>query len=557
MLRRLPSLSLRPRAPWLIAALCLAVLAGPFSGPLFVAPAEAQVRFVPESLPDSLSKWLEEGRQLESQARWGEALSHYEDALREHPGEARLQKRQELAQIHYDLSRRYSDESFRNALTRLGTAQALDLYSEVLLKINAHYVHSPDWQELIARGTRCLSVALESEEFRDRHLRHAEQRAIEDFRAAVHRQVAAWSIRSRNDAERAVSAICRMAQARLGLSPTAVVFEYVCGATGGLDDYSAYLTSDQLQELYAQIDGNFVGLGIELKADNGSLLLVHVIPGSPALRAGLKAGDRIVAVSGYSTAEMTTDEAAKLLQGEEGSWVEVSVVSPGREARTVNVRREHVDVPSVEKAKIVDADYGIAYFKLASFQKTTTRDVDAALWDLHRQGMRSLIIDLRGNPGGLLTSSVEVADKFLERGMIVSTRGRNTQEDFNYQAHRAGTWRVPLVVLIDGDSASASEIFAGAIRDNQRGVVVGSRSYGKGSVQGIFPLSAAGAGIRLTTAKFYSPGGRPISKVGVQPDIVVRHAARATSQASFSTTAEDDAALQAALQAARRQLASR
>jgi carboxyl-terminal processing protease len=145
--------------------------------------------------------------------------------------------------------------------------------------------------------------------------------------------------------------------------------------------------------------------------------------------------------------------------------------------------------------------------------------------------MRTLVLDMRGNPGGLLTSAVELADKFLQNGNIVSTRGRSPQEDFNYQAHYGGTWRVPLVVLIDRDSASASEIFAGAILDNNRGDVVGERSFGKGSVQGIFPLGYAGAGVRLTTALFYSPNGQKISHQGVTPNVLVRSAARSTGDA--------------------------
>jgi carboxyl-terminal processing protease len=197
--------------------------------------------------------------------------------------------------------------------------------------------------------------------------------------------------------------------------------------------------------------------------------------------------------------------------------------------RTLSIRRAHVEVPSLEDVKILEPETGVAYMRIPAFQKTTTRDLDAALWDLHRQGMRSLILDLRGNPGGLLTSSVEVADKFIANGPIVSTRGRSEQENFNYQAHRAGTWRVPLVVLIDGNSASAAEIFAGAIKDSGRGKIIGSRSFGKGSVQGIFPLGYAGAGARLTTAKFYSPHGHPISNIGISPDIDAR---RATSVAA-------------------------
>ncbi len=189
----------------------------------------------------------------------------------------------------------------------------------------------------------------------------------------------------------------------------------------------------------------------------------------------------------------------------------------------MTVRRASVDVPSLENVKIVDPATGVAYVRIPAFQKTTPTDLENALWDLHKQGMRSLIIDLRGNPGGLLTASVEIADKFIADGGIVSTRGRSEPENFSYRAHRPGTWRVPLVVLIDGDSASASEIFAGAIKDSGRGKVVGLRSYGKGSVQGIFPLGKTGAGARLTTAKFFSPLGHPIANVGITPDINVRN----------------------------------
>jgi len=167
---------------------------------------------------------------------------------------------------------------------------------------------------------------------------------------------------------------------------------------------------------------------------------------------------------------------------------------------------------------------GIAYLKITSFQKTTGRSMDAALHSLNRAGMRGLILDLRGNPGGFLDASIDLADKFLSHGLIVSTRGRSAREDVDYRAHDLGTWKTPLIVLIDKDSASASEIFAGAIHDHRRGLVVGECSYGKGSVQGIFPLSASPVGVRLTTAKFYSPNGHAISGRGVTPDVVVQKA---------------------------------
>ena len=251
-------------------------------------------------------------------------------------------------------------------------------------------------------------------------------------------------------------------------------------------------------------------------------MIVHVIPHSPAEQAGIQAGDHIVAVDGQQTQSLSTDEAASLLTGAEGSVCRVSVVTGSQSPRELSVTRSHVDVPSLEGVKIVDPTAGVAYIRIPAFQKTTSQDLEAALWDLHRQGMQKLILDLRGNPGGLLTASVEIADKFIADGGIVSTRGRSEQENFNYRAHRPGTWRVPLVVLIDGDSASASEIFAAAIKDNHRGTIIGCRSYGKGSVQGIFPLGFAGAGARITTAKFFSPDGHPIANVGVTPDIDAR-----------------------------------
>ena len=524
---------------------------------LLVSPAGAQVRFAPEATPTPLTSVLEQGRLLETEQRWGEALSHYEDALREHPGQQALEERLDLTRIHYDLTRRYNDSSFRQTTTELDAARALELYTEVLLKISAHYVVTPQWHEIVGRGITCLDVALNDPAFREAHLRGVSNAQLEAFRKELYQTVGQRPIRSRQEARDTVALVAQLTQQRLGVTQAAAALEFTCGAAGGLDEYSTYLTPDQLGEIYSQIEGNFVGLGVELKADDGSLLLVHVISGSPAEQAGLQAGDRITAVEGEQTSVLSTDQAASRLQGVEGTTVQIQVVTPGQPARSLQVRREHVEVPSVEGVRILDADHGIGYLKLTSFQKTTTRDLDAALWNLHRQGMRSLIIDLRGNPGGLLTTSVEIADKFIEEGVIVSTRGRSAQEDYNYSAHKAGTWRVPLVVLIDGDSASASEIFAGAIRDNQRGTIVGARSYGKGTVQGIFPLNTAGAGLRLTTAKFYSPNGRPISNVGVQPDVVVRHAAKPADRVLSSLPGETDAALDAALNVARRPLAAR
>jgi carboxyl-terminal processing protease len=536
----------------------------------FVAPLSAQLRIkVPAAAPE-VETVLSQGRQLETQNRWSEAVSLYEEATHKNPDQVELEQRLDVAKLHYDVGRRYADSTFRKSLLTLSESEALDLYGQVMTRLATHYVDQPDWKRLVDRGTQGLSFALAEPPFTDTNLPDADADRVAIFRQQLQQLAASRPIRDRNAASQLVGEVARLAQRQLGLRPAAVIFEYVSAAVGGLDDYSTFLTAGQLADLYSQIDGNFVGLGVELKAQNGALLILNVIPGSPAQKAGIRQGDRLTQVAGQSTEKLSTDQAAELLQGEVGTSVELIAVSENEAPRTVVVRRNHVEVPSIEDARLLDAELGVAYFKLTCFQKTTTADLDAALWKLYRQGMKSLIIDLRGNPGGLLTSSVEVADKFIEQGSIVSTRGRSPNEDFNYTAQRSGTWRVPLVVLIDGDSASASEIFAGAIRDHHRGTVVGTRSYGKGSVQGIFPLSIGGAGLRLTTAKFYSPNGRAYHRVGVAPDVVVASTEQSvtalrpvislgndqtpTEPPPMAKDKKSDAVLEAGIQVARQQL---
>jgi len=524
-------------------------------------PATAAESTAVVDTTDLVADIIRRGSKLEDETRWGEALTFYEDALREHPQNPALQQRRQLARTQYDLGRRYADSSYRKLVITTGEREALDLYNELLTKVETHYVHTPDWASLVVRGQSTLQLALGRQEFARRYLRDVPPERIEAFRRDLRATLAARTIRTRQDAVTAAGAAAQLADRRLRIPPSAVVLEYIAAAATALDNYSAFLTGDQLDEVYSQIEGNFVGLGIELKADNGTLLIVSVIEGSPAAGGGLRAGDRIVGVDRRTTDTMTTDQAASLLQGPEGSWVELLLADPQDRRRQVRLRRQHVDVPSIQDMKIVDREAGIAYLRLTSFQKSTGKDLDAALWKLHGQGMRSLVLDLRGNPGGLLTAAVDAVDKFVEDGSVVSTRGRNVGERLNYTAHREGTWRVPLVVLIDDQSASASEIFAGAIRDYRRGTIVGTRSYGKGSVQGIFPLHTANAGIRLTTAKFYSPKGLPFSDVGVTPDVVVHRAAKPASDGSVEVRIrgqqQQDTMLDAAVQVARRQVAKR
>lgn len=507
-------------------------------------PADATVVAI-----DDEAAAIATGLELERNRDWAEAVRHYEAETRKFPASKTLYQRLVISRIHYDVNRRYRDESFLQAVREMGTGQALDLYAEVLANLETHYVEPVDWARVLIHGTAALEVALTEEKFISRMLADADPAAVERFRLNVHHTLTQRSTETRFDLRANVAYVAAAAHTELGLSGTATVMEYLSGAVSTLDPYTRLLSPSQLDEMFSSIEGNFVGLGIELKTQEDCLQIISVIPNGPAEEAGIRAGEKIVRVERIRTDQANPDHVADLLRGPEHSSVTIEVVDNEGISRELSVQRRRVEVPCVENVHLVDLENRVGYLRLTNFQKTTTRDVERALWDLHRQGMRSLVIDVRGNPGGLLSAAVEVADRFLGTGRIVTTRGRNARENFDYMAHRANTWNVPLAVLIDRDSASASEIFAGAIADSGRGVIVGEKSYGKGSVQGIFRMQTAKFGLCLTTAKFYSPSGRAISRAGVEPNLPVAPtyiAARPNAEGRI-TRDREDAVLQSAI----------
>lgn len=486
-------------------------------------PTMAQVR-IPDaaiaSSTDMASMWGDVDR-LEREGRWGDVLSLLERARREYPRDAAIRERQLAARLQFDARRRYADASFVRLISTSTPEKSAGVYVEVLDKIETFHVDTPDWQRLFDHGLRALLVTLRCETFHQVHQVAPTSQQIEALEQMIQQRASLLRITDRRSLERGVAEVSEAVGAETGLPPAAITMEFVCGATAALDWYSSFLTGDQYSEVMSQIDGNFVGLGVELKPGDTTLEVIGVIETGPAGQGGLKAGDSILEVDQIAVSQLGGNPAADRLRGEEGSAITLLVETPGQAPRELRLVRRRVEIPSVEQIKIVDADAGVAYVKLSSFQRTTKEEMNRALWDLHRQGMKSLVIDLRGNPGGLLDAAVDVADLFLPAGTIVSTKGRNYDENRVHQARFDGTWRMPLVVMIDGDSASASEILAGALHDNRRATVVGERSYGKGSVQGIFALNSCSAGIRLTTSKFFSPSGRAISDGGVEPDVTV------------------------------------
>ena len=300
-----------------------------------------------------------------------------------------------------------------------------------------------------------------------------------------------------------------------------IVYGALRGMLASLDPYSQFLDPDTYKEMKVDTSGKFGGLGIEISIKDNLLTVITPIADTPADKAGLKAGDRIVKIDGESTKDVTLIDAVKKLRGEPGSKVELTILrEKERRILDVTVTRGIIEIKSIKDAKILEDNIG--YIKLVEFQENTPEDLNKALKGLEAEGMDSLILDLRNNPGGLLDVAAKVADKFLEEGkMIVYTKGRRESQNMEFRAHKRGTYASqPLVVLVNEGSASASEIVAGAMQDNNRGIILGKKSFGKASVQTVMPLGD-GSALRLTTAKYFTPSGRSIMGEGIVPDIVV------------------------------------
>ena len=464
---------------------------------------------------------LRMGIEHEQNQRWLEAIQHYEVATRKFPDHTELKRRLLISRLHYDVLRRCLDVTMLDNLKQASVQDVLELYSEVLARLEMSYVDPLEMTKLVRGGTAYLEVALTEPKFVSAFLEGQNPELIEQFRTNIHRHTLSRPVNNRFEARSIVASAAATAEKQIGLNPTITVMQFVFGAVGLLDPYSSFLSTTELNEVESQIEGNFVGLGIALKPHEVPLYVLNVIPNGPAMEAGLQPGDSILEIGSARCEDVGAERAADLLRGPERSHVRLLIARQDGTTFERVVARRRVEVPSIENASLIDSASGIAYLKISSFQKTTANELDEALWNLHRQGMQNLIIDLRGNPGGWLDAAVAVADRFIQEGGIVSTRGKNGIENQNYTANRSGTWQVPLILLIDHESASASEILAGAINDNRRGLLIGSTSYGKGSVQGLFHTKALSSGIRLTVSKFYSPTGAAISDRGVQPNITV------------------------------------
>lgn len=303
--------------------------------------------------------------------------------------------------------------------------------------------------------------------------------------------------------------------------PKDLIYGALKGMLSSLDPHSQFMDPETYNELKVETEGKFGGLGIEITIKDGLLTIVTPIDDTPAWKAGIKANDRIVKINGEVTRDMTLSEAVKRMRGKPGETVTLTILRESeKKLLEFKIVRDIIRIKDVKEAKILED--GIGYIRLIEFRENTSQDVNSVLDRLKREGMNSLVLDLRNNPGGLLDTAVKVAERFTEKGkMIVYTKSRKDTQNLEFISRSSNPiLDIPVVILINEGSASGSEIVAGSLQDNKRAIILGTKSFGKGSVQTVIPLSD-GSALRLTTSRYFTPSGRQIHEKGIMPDIVV------------------------------------
>lgn len=477
---------------------------------------------------------------LEKRGAWIEACRSWEDILRRdrHNPFARDGYQRCLRRLHLVL--RHSDPIYRQTLQRLAPPQALDTYEQIVTILQVGY---PDrsrtsLSQLFQQGLQEVRLALEDPFFREQYLGGLKPAAVQAFRE----RLASWPVKrlnSRAEAREQVLAVLRSASREgLGLRPlvqSVLTMEFAAGACNTLDEHSSFVSPGNLSLMQAALRGKVVGIGVEVGLGEDRLEITRVLPKSPAEEMGLQIGDRLLRINGGLVEDLPVDAVAEKLRGEAGTLVEIEVLvhrDGFEERRLLKLTRRAVATPSVEYNLLSPLDDGspaglaVGYIKIHHFQDSTPQEMKEAILALSSamEPIKGLVLDLRGNPGGVFRSAVAVAEMFVADGIVVI--GQSAFKEYNrpFKAETGGPIQLPLVVLIDADTASAAEVLAGAMQAGRPNTkLVGQTTFGKGSIQCVIPVEKAPldrlAGIRLTVARLLSPSNQPYTHRGVVPDV--------------------------------------
>lgn len=430
--------------------------------------------------------------------------------------------------INREINYRYADPEMVGMMGSMNWTQAINAYREVSNTIDTRHYAPASYTTRTQQAMKNLMLAIENPAFTAASSSKTSPEKIAYVKGLMQDVVNRFEPKTAEESLRALNWSAGLLQKYLGTNPTAVAMEFIHGSIDSLDKYSAIVPTPNGSAPRVELSGKnkmtagndqVVGIGIELKGEELGARVVRPLQGSPAEAAGLKRGDLLLAVNGQDLAGDNLGAMADKIKGVQGTHALIKVQRGENAPFLVTVTRKTVQLKSLSEVRMIDEENKVGYIRIDKFAEDTTQLLDEGLWKLFNAGMQSLVVDVRGNPGGLLTAAIDISNRFIPNGTIVSTKGRTAGDNMSQSATYAQTWKVPLVVLVDENSASASEIFAAAIQDNNRGKVVGRKSYGKGTVQTHFPLTSIGAHLKLTTAKFFSPNGREMAGAGVTPDI--------------------------------------
>jgi carboxyl-terminal processing protease len=491
----------------------------------------------PDKPTDRVKDLRKQAVQHERRGDWLEACNVYEKLLKfSRSNEIRQRYRNALR--HYYQVLRHRDAGYRKDVLDLKWTQALRLYEIVLINLLDASVEKEkiDPALVFRRGLEEFVNALADPVFCQTHLQGLRPDDTRTFRTYLQRN---WGspgvVLTRDQAIEQVRDVAMKAFEALQLGATTTIMEFTCGACCAVDEYTVYLTPGQFRELADLLKGEYVGVGLQLAVENGKLVVVDVVPdvemADKMVPPPVK-GDHVLSIDKKPAADLNVEAAMKLLEGEVGTVVEIVVASPGMPERAATLRRRPLLIPSVFPPQMHSG--AIGYLRITAFQETTPQEFDAAVQLLNKAAMKALILDLRGNSGGVFDAAIDVARRFLCSGIITRTQHRDPDLNRVYEARNPAALTMPLVILVDAETASAAEVLAGALKEHKRARLVGQTTYGKGCSQGFLPLPPQGqlklprepggkatGAIRITVARFFSPSGSPYTGRGVVPHILV------------------------------------
>lgn len=462
---------------------------------------------------------IQEATRLEQECRWKEAKDLLANTLRKYPNSKKIQAHFGRARILCGIQKRYVTRFHLDYVRQMSAGQLHFFLQNFHQVFDRNFYRHIEPAQIFYRETAAMEISLQNGVFHEHVLPDQKMSALDDFRREIDVFRKNSVVQSCPELETAVLELGRRFQNKFGVNAAVLVFEGVAGFMDSLDPHSELLLPDQFQDLMASVSGNMVGVGVELSVKGQNTKVKALIPNSPAALSSLRRGDVILAIDGVSIKNWTEEQVLEKMSGEADTVVRLLVQTSDDPQREVVLRRKEITFSSIEYSKLLPNSSGTAYVRLSRFQKNSAQEMENALRDLQKKGMKALILDLRGNPGGTVNSAVEMADLFLDDGVILTIQ--DNRERISHMARPENTWKLPLAVLINEKSASASEIFAGAIAENGRGKLIGARSFGKGTIQSMFEVGRSPFNLKLTTAHFYSPKGNKYNYVGVTPDKTV------------------------------------